>query len=48
MILTGEHEELRASIRQFLKREITPELVQEIDEQDAVPDWLVTRMVELG
>ena len=45
-IFTDEHEQLRESIRNFVAKELRPHA--EEWEQDTWPDWVVTRMGELG
>src|SRR5919206_5322766 len=45
-IFSDEHEQLRESIRAFVLKELRPHA--EEWEQDTFPDWVFTRMGELG
>src|SRR3954469_14435282 len=45
-IFTDEHEQLRESIRSFVLKELRPHAEQW--EQETFPDWVFTRMGELG
>src|ERR687885_2947631 len=45
-IFTDEHEQLRESIRAFAKKELAPHA--EEWEETTFPDWVFTRMGELG
>src|SRR3954470_10273519 len=45
-IFTDEHEQLRESIRSFVRKELRPHAEQW--EEETFPDWVFTRMGELG
>src|SRR5215212_1094648 len=45
-IFTDEHEQLRESIRNFARKELAPHA--EEWEETTFPDWVFTRMGELG
>ena len=44
---TEEHDMLRRSIREFAEKELAPH-AEEWEEQGYFPDWVFTRMGELG
>jgi alkylation response protein AidB-like acyl-CoA dehydrogenase len=46
-VFTREHEALRASLRSFVEKELAPHAA-EWDEAGDFPDWVFTRMGELG
>ena len=47
LFFTEEHEMLRQSIREFAEKELAPH-AEEWEEQGGFPDWVFTRMGELG